>query len=90
MLSADLIVVLLSVLTVVIVPLIRSYISGLKSSIYEDTKQIILDYYSALDSNIDHLLDSNRNIKDSVAHVKEVIDLKISSIERRLDNLEKK
>lgn len=90
MFSADVIVVLLSVLTVVVVPLIRSFISGLKSSIFEDTKQTILDYYSTLDSNIDHILDSNRNLKDSIVHLKEVTDLRISAIERRLDNLEKK
>lgn len=88
--SADIIVVLLSVLTVVVVPLLRSFLTGIKSSIFEDTKQVVLDYYSALDSNLDHLLESNRNIKDSLAHFKEVMDLKLNNIEKRIDATEKR
>lgn len=88
--SADIIVVLLSVLTVVVVPLLRSFLTGIKSSIFEDTKQVVLDYYSSLDSNLDHLLESNRNIKDSLAHFKEVMDLKLNNIEKRIDATEKR
>lgn len=90
MLSADIIVVLLSVLTVVVVPLLRSFLTNIKSSIFEDTKQVVLDYYSSLDSNIDHLLESNRNVKDSLTHFKEVIDLKLTNIEKRIDSTEKR
>ena len=90
MLSADIIVVLLSVLTIVVVPLLRSFLTNVKSSIFEDTKQVVLDYYSSLDSNIDHLIESNRNIKDSLAHFKEVMDLKLNNIEKRIDSAEKR
>lgn len=89
MFTSDVIVVMLSVLVVIIVPSIRELLKNYKSSIFNDVKQLVLDYYSSLDTNIDHLSESNRNLKETLQHFKEIQDLKLSGIENRLDKLEK-
>jgi hypothetical protein len=67
----------------------KGILNGFEASVFDKTKQIILDYYSALDSQIDHLSESDRFLKDSIVHLREVFELRVSSIEKRIEKLEK-
>lgn len=89
MLNVDIIIILLSILTVVLVPLIRYILDRFKDGVFLDTKQVILDYYSSLDANIDHIIESNKALKSQILHLREIFELKIDSIKIRLEKLEK-